>query len=218
MIDCKICGLGSFADLAVAEGAGAKWGGFVFYQESPRNISLNKARAIADEAIANNSTLTRVALVVDADDDQLDAVVSALRPGLIQCHGDESPDRISAIKSRYKIPVMKAVRVSSSKDIESALDYDDVADLLLFDSCPPNAELPGGTGQSFDWTLMSDFKANIPWMLAGGLNVNNIGTAISQSHARYVDVSSGVERKAGKKNYSAIKDLIALLAMPNEPT
>ena len=232
MTDCKICGLGGFADLAVAEQAGARWGGFVFYPPSPRHIDIDKMRAIADEAIANKSAISRVALVVDADDATLDAVTDALRPALIQCHGGESPDRISAIKSRYGIAVMKAVRVASLLDIKDALRYDGVADWLLFDSRPPQtaeisaelpAELPGGTGQVFDWALMREFKGETPWMLAGGLNADNIGDAISQSHARYVDVSSGVERQKGVKDHAAIKAFIeavsgAVRGVNDEPT
>ena len=219
MTDCKICGLGSFADLAVAEQAGARWGGFVFYPPSPRHVDVDKMRAIADEAIANNSTLARVGLVVDADDATLDAVMDALRPAMIQCHGGESPDRISAIKSRYGVAVMKAVRVASMLDIKDALRYDGVADWLLFDSCAQKAELPGGTGQVFDWALMRAFAGATPWMLAGGLNADNIGTALRQSHARYVDVSSGVERQKGVKDHAAIKAFIgAVRGVDNEPT
>ena len=219
MTDCKICGLGGFADLAVAEQAGARWGGFVFYPPSPRHIDIDKMRAIADEAIANNSTLARVALVVDADDATLDAITDALRPVLIQCHGGESPDRISAIKSRYGVAVMKAVRVASLLDIKDALRYDGVADWLLFDSHPQESELPGGTGQVFDWALMRAFAGATPWMLAGGLNADNIGDAISQSHARYVDVSSGVESQKGVKDHAAIKAFIgAVRGVDNAPT
>ena len=223
MTDCKICGLGGFADLAVAEQAGARWGGFVFYPPSPRHIDIDKMRAIADEAIANNSTLARVALVVDADDAILDAVMDALRPVLIQCHGSESPDRISAIKSRYGVAVMKAVRVASLLDIKDALRYDGVADWLLFDSHPQESELPtklpGGTGQVFDWALMRAFAGATPWMLAGGLNADNIGDAISQSHARNVDVSSGVESQKGVKDHAAIKAFIgAVRGVDNAPT
>ena len=208
MTDCKICGLGSYADLAVAEAAGARWGGFVFYPPSPRHIDVDKMRTIADEAIANNSTLTRVALVVDADDARLDAIMDALRPALIQCHGGESPDRISAIKSRYGVGVIKAVRVASLLDIKDALRYDGVADWLLFDSCAQEAQLPGGTGQVFDWALMRAFNGTTPWMLAGGLNADNIGAAIGQSQARHVDVSSGVESQTGVKDHAAIRAFI----------
>ena len=227
MTDCKICGLGSFADLAVAEQAGARWGGFVFYPPSPRHVDVDKMRAIADEAIANKSALARVALVVDADDACLDAITDALRPAMIQCHGGESPDRISAIKSRYGIAVMKAVRVASLLDIKDALRYDGVADWLLFDSHPQEAELPaklpGGTGQVFDWALMRAFAGATPWMLAGGLNADNIGDAISQSHARYVDVSSGVESQKGVKDHAMIRDFISVVSgavrgANNEPT
>ena len=219
MTDCKICGLGGFADLAVAEQAGARWGGFVFYPPSPRHIDIDKMRAIADEAIANNSAISRVALVVDADDATLDAITDALRPAMIQCHGSESPDRISAIKSRYGVAVMKAVRVASLLDIEDALRYDGVADWLLFDSRAQKAELPGGTGQVFDWALMRAFAGATPWMLAGGLNADNIGDAINQSHARYVDVSSGVESQKGVKDHAAIRAFIgAMQGANNEPT
>ena len=145
--------------------------------------------------------------------------MDALRPEMIQCHGNESPSRISTIKSRYGIAVMKAVRVASLLDIKNALRYDGFADWLLFDSHAQGSELPGGTGQVFDWALMREFKGDTPWMLAGGLNEDNIETALHQSHARYVDVSSGVERQKGVKDHAKIRAFIsAMRGTNNEPT
>ena len=134
MADCKICGLASLADLHIANQVGARWGGFVFYPDSPRHMTLETAKLIADDADQTGLTIQRVGLVVDADNDALDAIVSSLRPAMIQCHGKETPDRISAIKSRYHVPVMKALRIANMVDIESALRYDEIADWMLF--CP----------------------------------------------------------------------------------
>lgn len=205
MIDCKICGLANLADLEQANAAGARWGGFVFYPKSPRHITLSDAAAIAAAANSSQLAIMRVALVVNADDNTLDEIVEALNPGMIQCHGDESPDRIFAIKSRYQRPVMKAVRIANLMDIQAALRYDDVADWMLFDSAPVNAVLPGGTGHSFDWTLMRSYMGKTPWLLAGGLTADTINDAVKASGTKYLDVSSGVEKSAGIKDHKAIK-------------
>ena len=208
MIDCKICGLANLSDLEQADAAGARWGGFVFYPKSPRHITLSDAADIAATADQRGLKITRVALVVNADDSVLDGIVTALNPGMIQCHGDESPDRISAIKSRYQRPVMKACRIANLLDIQDALRYDNVADWMLFDSAPVDAVLPGGTGHSFDWTLMQSHKGKTPWLLAGGLKVDTIHDAVAASGARYLDVSSGVEHSRGVKDHDAIKAFI----------
>lgn len=208
MINCKICGLANLTDLQQADAAGARWGGFVFYPKSPRHITVSQASDIATAADQAKLKITRVALVVDAKDDTLDAIVSALNPGMIQCHGDETPDRVSAIKSRYGRPVMKAFRIANLLDIEVALRYDDIADWMLFDSAPVDAVLPGGTGHSFDWTLMRSFSGATPWLLAGGLKSDNILDAVKASGAKYLDVSSGVEKAPGIKDYDAIKAFV----------
>ncbi|HCP18836.1 MAG TPA: phosphoribosylanthranilate isomerase [Alphaproteobacteria bacterium] len=204
MIDCKICGLANLADLKQADAAGARWGGFVFYPKSPRHITLSDAADIAIAADRLHLTIMRVALVVNAENSALDAIVKALNPGMIQCHGDESPDRILAIKSRYKRPVMKAVRIANLMDIQAALRYDEVADWMLFDSAPVDAILPGGTGHSFDWTLMRSYMGKTPWLLAGGLTADTIHDAVKASGTKHLDVSSGVEKSAGIKDHKAI--------------
>ncbi len=217
MADCKICGLASLADLQIANKVGARWGGFVFYPASPRHMTLETAKQIADEADQSGLAIQRVGLVVDADDDALDAIFSALRPAMIQCHGKETPDRISAIKSRYHTPVMKALRIANVVDIENALRYDGVADWMLFDSAPRDAILPGGTGHAFDWSLTRAYHGTTPWMLAGGLHKGNIADAIAISGAKHLDVSSGVESQPGVKDHAAMAAFVLAAGKSDAP-
>ena len=208
MIDVKICGLGGIDDMVVAAESGARWGGFVFYPPSPRHLSLEAAAMINTAAINKSVKLNRVALTVDAENTLLNEIIDALAADMIQCHGSESPDRIEAIKSRFGLPVMKALPITGAGDIEKAMRYDQVADYLLFDSKAAHGDLPGGRGQEFDWPLLKAFKGQTPWLLAGGLDQSNLKTAIEASSASAVDVSSGVESTRGIKDHTAIRNFI----------
>lgn len=226
MTRVKICGIRTPEDYAAVATAGADWAGLVFFPKSPRHLSLEEAaeiRSAADATAAQQGHLSQgplsqgplsqapllVALVVDADDDALDAIMAAARPDVIQCHGSESPDRLATLKSRYGVAVMKAVRVKSSASLTDALAYDGIADMMLFDSAPLNADLPGGTGHSFDWGMMQGYRGTTPWMLAGGLTADNLGEAIRISGALAVDVSSGVESAPGRKDHAAIQHFVS---------
>lgn len=214
MADVKICGLRTIEAIEAAHSGGARWVGFVFYSRSPRHLSLEDAKVLRDylDALVAPPTLpppTLVVLVVDADDGALDEIVEAVRPEVIQCHGDESPTRVKAIKARYDVKVMKAIRVSDEKSVRAATAYDDVADMLLFDSAPEDAELPGGTGQRFDWGLTRSYEGKLPWLLAGGLTPENVGDAIRLSGAEAVDVSSGVESTLGDKDCDSIRRFLS---------
>lgn len=211
MARVKICGIQNADDYIASHRAGADWVGLVFFPKSPRHLTLEQAaeiRATAD-AIAGIKTPLLVALVVDASDDQLDGITSAMRPDLIQCHGNESPARIAEIKSRYGIAVMKAIRVKSEESLMDATAYDGIADILLFDSAPIDATLPGGTGHAFDWGMMSAYLGTSPWMLAGGLTPANVADAIRISGTMAVDVSSGVEKTPGQKDHAAIQHFVS---------
>ena len=209
MADVKICGLRTADDIKAVAKAGARWAGFVFFPKSPRHLSLMEAadlRAVADQ-IDNPPQI--VALTVDADDEALDAIITAARPHLLQCHGQETPERVSAIKSRFNLPVMKAIRVKDAVTLRSAEAYEGHADWMLFDSAPVNADLPGGTGHAFDWGLMASWQGTMPWMLAGGLTAENIAAATAISGAKAVDVSSGVETNPGNKDHAAIHRFVS---------
>ncbi len=203
----KICGLTRPQDVASAHAAGAAYAGFVFFPKSPRNLSIADARALALEAPAG---LAKVALVVDADDALLDAITSQVPLDMLQLHGHESPARVRAVQDRYGLPVMKAVGIADRADLITLQEYWQVADQILVDAKPPKgADLPGGNGISFDWTLLSERRWPCPWMLAGGLTSDNVAEAVRLTHARQVDVSSGVESAPGIKDADRIARFVA---------
>ena len=209
-IRVKICGLTRPEDVAAVAAAGAQYAGFVFFEKSPRNVNIETARALALEAPVG---LAKVALVVDADNAELDAIVGAVPLDMLQLHGHESPERVSEVRARYGLPVMKAVGVAEAEDMAQIALYEEVADQLLIDAKPPKgADLPGGNGLSFDWRLLSGRKYwRKPWMLAGGLTPQNVLQAAQMTGARQVDVSSGVEAGAGVKDARRIAEFVAAL-------
>jgi phosphoribosylanthranilate isomerase len=208
MVDVKICGIRSADDLRAVAAAGATWTGFVFFPKSPRHLSIDDAAALRSAAQRLPSAPKIVALTVDADDETLDEIMTQVQPDLIQCHGEEDPNRITAIKSRFVCPVIKAIRVHDQQSLISAEAFDGHADMMLFDSAPMDAVLPGGTGHAFDWSLMRQWRGATPWMLAGGLTPKNVAQAIAESGATAVDVSSGVEDAPGIKDPAAIQRFV----------
>lgn len=202
----KICGLKTPGALRVASDAGAAYAGFVFFPKSPRNVSLAEARALAADAPAG---LMKVALLVDPDDALVDEI-AASPIDMIQLHGKEPPARVSEVRARAGLPVMKAVGVAVAEDLAQLDEYAAVADQLLVDAKPaPGDALPGGNGLAFDWRLLAGRSWNRPWMLAGGLTAGNVAEAIRLTGARQVDVSSGVERAPGEKDEAMIRAFIA---------
>jgi len=203
----KICGLRTPADVGAVAAAGAAYAGFVFFAKSPRNLTLPQARLAA---LAAPPGLMKVALVVDADDATLDAIVDAVPLDMLQLHGHEPPERVAAVKARYGLPVMKAIGVADEGDLAGLIDMSLAADQLLIDAKPPrDADLPGGNGLAFDWRLLVGRRWLRPWMLAGGLTPANVAEAIRLTGARQVDVSSGVESAAGVKDHRLIAEFVA---------
>jgi phosphoribosylanthranilate isomerase len=214
-IRVKICGLRTTADVAAVAASGAAYAGFVFFAKSPRNLTIAQAR---DLALAAPPGLAKVALVVNADDATLDAITEAMPLDMLQLHGHESPDRVAEIRTRYGLPVMKAVGVADEGDLAAVFDYSLVADQLLIDAKPPkNADLPGGNGLSFDWRLVAQRRWLRPWMLAGGLKPENVAQAIRLTNARQVDVSSGVESAPGVKDPARIAAFVKAATQDGPP-
>ncbi|MCY3878012.1 MAG: phosphoribosylanthranilate isomerase [Rhodobacteraceae bacterium] len=200
-IRIKICGLRRPDEVEAAVGAGADYVGFVFFPPSPRHISA--ARAGELEKLTGG--VQRVALTVDASDQELEDIVRAVDPDMFQLHGNEKPRRVADIRRRFDRPVMKAIGVRSAGDLALASDYDAAADQLLIDAKPDSPDaLPGGGGKKFDWDILRDWKPALPWMLAGGLNAENVVMALERTGAEQVDVSSGVEESPGRKSPTRI--------------
>jgi phosphoribosylanthranilate isomerase len=203
----KICGLSTASTLDAALEAGADMVGFVLFPKSPRHIDWATARALGRQVQGRAKI---VALSVDADDDTLHRIVDALAPDLMQLHGSETPARVKEIGQLLARPTMKAIGVATRADLAAAEAYEGVADTLLVDAKPPkDAVLPGGNGRPFDWRLTSDFRFTRPWLLSGGLDPDNIASAIALSGARGVDVSSGVESAPGVKDPAKIRAFVA---------
>ena len=205
MTAVKICGLSDPQNLQTAIDAGTRFVGFVFYEPSPRNVSFDTAWNLAR---AVPTSLRSVGLFVDPDDELLERVLTRIQLDMVQLHGNETPGRVAEIKDKYKMEVMKAIRVREESDLEGIEGFEAAADWLLFDSKPEKATLPGGTGHSFDWSLLEGRTFSKPWMLGGGLSPENVGDAIKQLSPNAVDVSSGVESAPGQKDPAKIKAFI----------
>ncbi len=211
----KICGLKTAEALEVAVEAGADMVGFVFFPPSPRNITPRAAEPLGRQVRARAE---KVALTVDADDALLDAIVSALKPDLLQLHGKESPERLFALKTRFGLPVMKALPVETRADLSAVTAYADIADRFLFDArAPREATRPGGLGKPFDWHLLENLDLAIPYMLSGGLDPDNVAEALRVTHAPGVDVSSGVERTPGEKDPDKIRAFVRAVRVVERP-
>lgn len=203
----KICGLRDTDALQAAVEAGAAYVGLVFFPRSPRHVEIGQASRLAMDVPAG---VAKVALTVDASDDELDAILSSVPIDLLQLHGRESPERVARIRERFGLPVMKAVGVAGPEDLPSIDAYGRVADQLLIDAkAPKDAVLPGGNGVAFDWRLVVRKYWSCPWMLAGGLTPDNVAQAVRLTGARQVDVSSGVERAPGVKDPDLIRAFVA---------
>lgn len=199
----KICGISSVEALDAAVEARADFIGLVFFPPSPRHVDAHAASALAMRAGAR---IGRVGLFVDADDGLIAEGVVSGRLDAIQLHGEEPPERVAQVRSRFNLPVWKAISVASAGDVAAAENYRDVADLLLFDAkTPKDAALPGGMGLRFDWSLLKGWKGRPGWGLAGGLTAANVADAVTQSAAPLVDTSSGVESAPGIKDADLIR-------------
>jgi phosphoribosylanthranilate isomerase len=212
----KICGLRTPEALDAALHAGADMVGFVFFPASPRHVDFAAARELGARV---NGRALKVALFVDADDEQLAASIVALAPNLLQLHGRETLERVLAVKARFRLPVMKAIAVETRDDLRCIADYVEVADRLMFDArAPHDATRPGGLGKPFDWRLLKKLDPPVPFMLSGGLNRDNVAEAIAITGAGGVDVSSGVERAPGEKDPDLIRGFIRAARAPSLPS
>jgi phosphoribosylanthranilate isomerase len=196
----KICGLKTPETMTAALENGADFVGLVFHPASPRHLEIEVAAYLAGYV---PDSVKVCGLFVDPPDDVLTRTLENVRIDIIQLHGRESPERTDEIRRGYRKPVMKALSLSGHSD-RAAVDRYQAADWLLLDA-QGTAEMPGGTGRVFDWSILDGFERAGPWMLAGGLTPENVGQAISLLRPDAVDVSSGVESARGVKDPDKIR-------------
>ena len=203
----KICGINSAEAADAAARAGADMAGLVFHPRSPRNLRPEQASALANRL---RGKLRLAVLLSDPSDEAVAAAVAAVKPDFVQLHGAETPERVAAIRDRFRVGIIKAIAVADASDLAMASRYEDIADMLLFDAKPPSgAEREGGHGAAFDWQILRGRTFARPWLLAGGLNPDNVVRAIRSSEAPGVDVSSGVETSPGQKSGELISQFVA---------
>lgn len=213
-VEVKICGLSKPDMVEAAIDAGADLIGLVFYPPSPRNVHVEYAAELAD--MARDKTRI-VANTVDAPNELLDAIMMSVDPDFIQAHGNETPERVEAIRALTGKPVIKAIKVREAADIQKASAYEQQASLILFDAKAPDTlinALPGGNGIAFDWTLLDATGGDRPFILSGGLTPDNVARAIKATRAPLVDVSSGVESAPGVKDAALIRKFIEAAKAP----
>jgi len=201
-VEAKICGLSTPETLDAAIAAGARFVGFVTYPRSPRHVASNDVLKALGGRVPKG--VIRTGLFVDPDDALLDERLATGAIDLLQLHGEETPERVAAIKARTGKAVMKVIKVGEASDIERGITaYAGVADRLMFDVA--GGALPGGNATAFDWTFLSGRTVPLPWLLAGGLTPDNVAEAVRVTGARTVDVSSGVESSRGVKSVELIR-------------
>lgn len=196
----KICGITRIEDIHSAVNAGADAIGFVFYAPSPRSVTKEQAKELIQHVPAY---VQIVGLFVNATADKVAQVLDVVPLDMLQFHGDETPEQCQHISNQVGRRWYKAIQVKPGLDIQAEIQkYQDAgASAVLLDAWHP--DLKGGTGHSFDWTTFP--KLNIPLILAGGLNPDNIEQAILTTQAYAVDVSGGVESAKGIKDQQLIE-------------
>ena len=195
----KICGITSIEDANAAAVAGADAIGLVFYEASPRYVSINLAKQITDNI---SPLINCVGLFVDADDAYINKVIKEVAIDTLQFHGQET-EQACALFNR---PYIKALRMNDSVSLFDEVEKYPSAKGLLLDAYVKG--IPGGTGKAFDWSIIPN-NLTKPIILAGGLDENNVKKAISQVHPYAVDVSGGVEKEKGIKDPVKIKKFIS---------
>ena len=195
----KICGLSTEASIDAAIANGADYIGLVHFEKSPRHVSLERAKEL--RAYAANRIKVAL-LLVNADPKLTGQALSEVKPDVLQFHGSETPDWISLVKKNTGMTIWKAVGVRDKATLATTGRYAEVVDRMLFDA--PAKALPGGTGTSFDWSLLAGHDHLVDWGLAGGLDPDNVTDALNATHAPLVDVSSGVESAPGVKQVDRI--------------
>lgn len=195
----KICGLSTETTIDAAVDAGATHLGLVHFAKSPRHVSLDRAAQLRAHA---GDRAKVVLLLVNADPAATGRAIDRVQPDIVQFHGSETPDWLKLVADNSGLEIWKALGLRDKPTLAKSNRYVGAADRLLFDA--PAKALPGGTGASFDWSLLAGHQHQLPWGLAGGLDPANVAEALKATGAPLVDVSSGVESAPGVKQVDRI--------------
>ena len=203
MIPTKICGITNLSDAQAAAVHGASAIGFIFYEKSSRAISIENAKFISRHL---SNDISKVGVFVNHDKAFIEEAIHSVSLNIIQLHGDER----SGFCNQFDVPVLKALRIKDKTSFSVMSDFN--VDGFLMDTFSKDSY--GGTGKTFDWSLLNE-KIDAPIILSGGLNPNNILDAIDSINPAAIDVNSGVESSPGKKDHQKINLLFENLKNTN---
>jgi phosphoribosylanthranilate isomerase len=199
-VEIKICGLSTPETVDAAIAAGATHVGLVHYEPSPRHVSLDQA-AMLRRRVPQHVKV--VLLLVSMEARPTAQALDAVKPDVVQFHGSETPEWLALIKQNTPLEVWKAIGVRNAESLASSLKWKGAADKVLYDAAA--GALPGGNGLALDWSLLANFRHELPWGLAGGLTPGNVAEAIRTTGAPLVDASSGLESAPGVKDVDLIR-------------
>lgn len=208
-IRIKICGITNLEDAMAAVEAGVDALGFIFHPKSPRIIEPGEARLIIEQLPPFVDT---VGVFVDRDREEVEEIIRFCSLGYVQLHGQEPPKYCEQL-ARLAAPcqIIKALRVGPHLLAEDIAPYSPHVRAFLLDTYQQGQE--GGTGHCFDWSLIADMRLQRDFILAGGLDADNIRHAIETVRPLAVDVNSGIERSPGCKDHARLRELVAQVRM-----
>jgi phosphoribosylanthranilate isomerase len=200
----KICGITQIEQGQKIAALGASSLGFICVERSPRYITPDKIKAIAEHL---PTTVDKVGVFADHSLSEIRAIVNQANLTAVQLHGTESSEFCTKLRQLLpsNIELIKAFRLKTAASWQATLVYQEVVDTLLLDAYHP--QMLGGTGKTIDWQTLKNFQSTIPWLLAGGLTPNNITDALSCLNPDGIDLSSGVERSPGDKDLTKVAQL-----------
>ena len=203
----KICGIKNKETLLCCEKNNIDFFGMIFYEKSPRNISIQNAKFLKSEAKKLN--INGVGVFVNKSINDIIFYIKELELKFVQLHGEESNEYIRNIKG-LNVKIIKKISIKDKSDLNKILNYND-ADYFLFDYKPLKNELPGGNSKKFNWDIVKKLNINKPWFLSGGVNLHNIQLIKREINPHGVDLSSGVEKDLGIKDNHIINNFIVKL-------
>ncbi|MBU6140850.1 MAG: phosphoribosylanthranilate isomerase [Proteobacteria bacterium] len=198
-IKIKLCGFTEKNSIESAIEAECDFIGFVFYEKSPRFVTIEAATALAKKI---PEKISKVAVLVDPDFEFLDQIAKNLSPDFFQFHGTENINFLREVRKKFPhIKIIKAFKINDLKGLELIKSFEDVADIFLFDGQNP------GSGKSFKWEILKNFHSKKDWFLSGGLRIDNLDEALKITGATMIDISSGIEKSRGQKSPELIREL-----------
>jgi len=201
----KICGLKEINSIECCEKKNVDFFGMIFYEKSPRYITLKQAQELVD--FSKNKNIKPVGVFVNENLETVKSFIKNLDLKIIQLHGSENDEYIKKIKHNADLEVIKSISIKDKEDTKIINNYQE-NDYFLLDYKPEKNDLPGGNAKQFDWSLLSDLKINKPWFLSGGINKSNINKIKNYVNPNGIDLSSGVEESQGIKNVNMINNLL----------